>query len=381
MKCLYSVACLLLKRTIDDMRRTKEPIRLRTRELSGGSKSLYLDIYVNGRRRYEYLKLYLIPERTKADKVQNRQTMMVAEAVKAQRIVELQNGMFGFKQAQSNIRFLDYLKRLAESKITLDSTNNYRGWMALYAIMSRCCSESMTFASVTEEWCEKIRQRIMEEPIAQNSKNVYWDKFTSCIRMAVKDRILQSNPLSGIDGIKRVDTERVYLTLEEIKALTKTECKTEVLGRAFLFSCLTGLRKSDIERLRWRDVAANGEYTRITFRQKKTKGMEYIDINPQAVGFMGKRGNDDDYVFGGFRYSYHYNDELQRWAKEAGINKPITYHSSRHTFALLMLDLGVDIYTLSKLLGHRNVTTTMVYAHILDRKKQEAVNMIPDLGL
>ncbi len=378
--CRYSVAHLLLQGIID-MRRTKEPIRLRTRTLKSGSLSLYLDIYVNGSRTYEYLKLYLIPERTKADKEANRNTMRVAEAVKAQRIVELQNGMFGFKQSQSNIIFLDYLKRVAESKITLESNNNYRGWMALYKMMTGYCNERMTFASVTEEWCERIRQRIIDEPIAQNSKNVYWEKFTSCIRMAVKDRILQSNPLLGIDNIKRVDIERVYLTLDEVKALAKAKCKIDVLRRAFLFSCLTGLRKSDIIKLRWLDVTTNGSYTRITFRQKKTKGMEYIDINQQAVPLMGERGSDDDHVFGGFHYTYHYNDELQRWAKAAGITKQITYHTSRHTFALLMLDLGVDIYTISKLLGHRRVTTTMIYAHILDRKKQEAVTRIPDLGL
>lgn len=381
MKCLYFVARLLLKRTIDDMRRTKEPIRLRTRTLSSGAKSLYLDIYVNGRRRYEYLKLYLIPERTKEDKAQNRQTLMLAEAVKAQRIVEVQNGRFGFTKTNSNVNFLDYLLSVAQSKIKPDSIGTYQGWMSLHKVLSNYCKVGMTFASVNEEWCERFRQHLLDLPIAQNTKNVYWDKFTSCIRMAVKDKILQSNPLLGIDNIKRVDIERVYLTLEEVKALAKAKCKIEVLRRAFLFSCLTGLRKSDIIKLRWRDVTTNGSYTRITFRQKKTKGVEYIDINPQAVVFMGERGKDDDHVFGGFHYSYHYNDALQQWAKAAGINKPLTYHSSRHTFALVMLDLGVDIYTLSKLLGHRNVATTMVYAHILDRKKQEAVSMIPDLGL
>lgn len=359
----------------------KEPIKLRHRTLKNGSKSLYLDIYIDGQRSYEYLKMYLIPERTKADKEANRNTMRVAEAVKAQRIVELQNGRYGFSKTRSNINFLDYLLGVAESKVKQDSRSTYNGWVALYRLLSRYCKAGMTFASVNEDWCARFREFLLDEPIAQNTKNVYWSKFRSLLKEAVKDGILDKNPALRIDGIKRVDTERTYLTLDEVKAMAGAPCQTDVLKRAFLFSCLTGLRKSDVERLTWGDVSANGEFTRIIFRQKKTKGVEYVDINEQAVAFMGERGNDSDRVFEGFHYTETYNVHLQRWAMMAGIGKPITYHSSRHTFALLMLDLGVDIYTLSKLLGHRKVTTTMVYAHILDRKKQEAITRIPDLGL
>lgn len=359
----------------------KEPIKLRYRTLTNGSKSLYLDIYIDGVRTYEYLKLYLIPEKTKRDKEQNRQTMMVAEAVRAQRIVEVQNGRYGFSRANSNVNFLEYLLAVAESKVKPESRATYNGWMAIYRLLERYCKHGMTFAGVSEAWCNGFREFLLDEPIAQNTKNVYWGKFKSLLKEAVKDGILQSNPALRLDGVPRVDTERTYLTIEEVKAMANAPCQTDVLKRAFLFSCLTGLRKSDVERLTWGDIHTNGEFTRIIFRQKKTKGMEYIDINRQAVQFMGDRGEDDEMVFDGFHYTETYNIHLQRWAIMAGVTKPITYHSSRHTFALLMLDLGVDIYTLSKLLGHRKVTTTQVYAHILDRKKQEAVTRIPDLGL
>lgn len=359
----------------------KEPIKLRQRTLANGSKSLYLDIYIDGHRKYEYLKLYLIPERTKADKEANRNTMRVAEAVKAQRIVEVQNGRFGFNRVNSNVNFLEYVLSVAESKVKSDTRATYNGWMALHGMLARYCKSGMTFAVVSEAWCNGFREFLLDEPISQNTKAVYWSKFRSLLKEAVKDGILQTNPTLRLDGVPRVDTERTYLTLDEVKAMVNAPCQTDVLKRAFLFSCLTGLRKSDVERLTWGDVSTNGEFTRIIFRQKKTKGMEYIDITPQAVQFMGERGADGERVFDGFHYTETYNIHLQRWAVMAGVTKPITYHSSRHTFALLMLDLGVDIYTLSKLLGHRKVTTTMVYAHILDRKKQEAVTRIPDLGL
>ena len=109
--------------------------------------------------------------------------------------------------------------------------------------------------------------------------------------------------------------------------------------------------------------------------------MEYIDLNEQAVSLMGERGADDERVFSGFHYSAYLNVELNRWALRAGITKHISYHTSRHTFALMMLDLGVDIYTVSRLLGHKEINTTMVYAHILDSKKQEAMSRIPKFDI
>lgn len=70
---------------------------------------------------------------------------------------------------------------------------------------------------------------------------------------------------------------------------------------------------------------------------------------------------------------------LREWCLKAGITKHITFHCGRHTFAVLQLSLGTEIYTVSKLLGHRELKTTQVYAQIMDAKKREAVNRIPEL--
>ena len=156
--------------------------------------------------------------------------------------------------------------------------------------------------------------------------------------------------------------------------------KRQVLKRAFLFSCLTGLRKSDIQKLTWGEVQKFGKYTRIVFKQRKTKGQEYLDISSQAEKYLGERGNPDDIVFTGFTYGSWTSLELQRWSLAAGVNKNLTFHCARHTFAVLMLDLGADIYTVSKLLGHRFLTTTQIYAKVLDKNKQNAVSLIPDIG-
>ena len=90
---------------------------------------------------------------------------------------------------------------------------------------------------------------------------------------------------------------------KDVPEYIRAECKYPALRNAFLFSCLTGLRKSDIQKMTWSEVRQQGEFTRIVFRQKKTGGQEYIDINPQAVAFMGERGKPEDRVFPCFSYS------------------------------------------------------------------------------
>jgi integrase len=131
----------------------------------------------------------------------------------------------------------------------------------------------------------------------------------------------------------------------------------------------------------WGEIQEFGGHTRITFKQKKTGGQEYLDINSQAVIYLGEPRKSTDRVFAGFRYNSQVLIELKRWCLLAGITKKdVTFHTGRHTFAVMMLDLGADIYTVSKLLGHKELSTTQIYPKVLDKKKQEAVNLIPDIN-
>lgn len=161
----------------------------------------------------------------------------------------------------------------------------------------------------------------------------------------------------------------------------KIPCRYGVLKRAFLFSCLTGLRWSDVNNLEWKDVQQINEGWRIHFKQQKTKGQQYLDINQQARDLMGEQGVASERVFVGLRYSSYMNVELQRWVMSAGITKQITFHCARHTFAVLQLTLGTEIYTLSKMLGHQELKTTQVYAKIVDEKIKEGMNKIPNINL
>lgn len=381
------------------MGKSKEPIRLRQRKMASGNTSLYLDIYIDGKRTYEYLNLYLIPEETRADKSKNRDTLRLAESIRAKRVVELQNGLYGFSNYYKlDTEFLPYYERLCEQRYGEMSLGNWGNWLGALRHIKAYCKNTphITFAEITPDWIRGFKEyldktaRVRDKrkktqtksdtaPLSESTKTSYFNKLRACINQAFEEKIIPHNPLRGIEGFKRVDVERVYLTLDEVRAMASTECKYPVLRRAFLFSCLTGLRKSDIEKMTWREVREEGGHTRIIFRQQKTQGQEYLDITKQAVPYLGDRGADDDKVFSGFYYSSYMLMELKRWAVRAGITKDITFHTGRHTFAVLMLDLGADIYTVQKLLGHREIHTTQIYANILDKKKQEAVDMIPDI--
>lgn len=121
------------------MATSKEPIKLRRRETSNGRQSLYLDIYSNGYRRYEYLRLYLIPEKSRADKEKNRQTEALAEAIRAKRVVELRNQEYGFRdECKSEVRFFDYYRAMVEKRRGEHTRSNWGNWLsALNYLLSK----------------------------------------------------------------------------------------------------------------------------------------------------------------------------------------------------------------------------------------------------
>lgn len=375
---------------------SKEPIRLRQRKMPTGNVSLYLDIYLNGRRTYEYLKMYLVPELTRADREKNRETLKLADAVRAKRVVELRNGQFGFQPTTSpSIRFFDYYRAMCEKRLGTESRGNWGNWYScLHHLKKYEKRETITFADITPEWVQgfkdyleneavawghDFRKRIKDKPLARNSKLSYFNKLRACLNQAIEEGVIPTNPMRGIDGFKPEEGTRMYLTLDEVRKLAATECEYPQIKAAFLFSCLTGLRRSDVLRLTWGDIHKQGDFTRIIFRQKKTSGQEYLDISPQAAELMGERGLPDEHVFTDIHSPSCTNNTLKLWVARAGINKTITFHCARHTFATLMLDIGTDIYTVSKLLGHRDLSTTQIYAKVMDKNKQAAVASIPTI--
>lgn len=156
----------------------------------------------------------------------------------------------------------------------------------------------------------------------------YFNKLKACLNQAFEDRIIRDNPARGVKGFKEPESTRMYLTIDEIKTLAQTECEYPNIKKAFLFSCLTGLRRSDVLRLTWLEVKTQGEFTRLFFRQKKTGGQEYLDITPQAAELLGKRGLPQENIFTDIRSPTCTNEVIKRWVLRAGIDKDITFHVS-----------------------------------------------------
>lgn len=339
--------------------------------MPSGNVSLYLDIYYNGVRSYEYLHLYLSPE--KKDTAKNRQTLMLAEAICAKRLVEVRNGEYGFKTPVA-VRLLDYVQSIVQEK----KGSTQRRYAALLAILKSYTRTSMCVSDITPAWYSQFMNRIAKLGLAPNTMAVYSASMRYVINRAYREGILAANPIANIKGVGYEETNRTYLTADEVRRLVSTPCDNDATRRAFLFGCLTGMRHCDIRALTWADVHDQDGYTRIIFRQRKTHGQEYLDISAQAASLMGERGNDTDVVFPLMSWG-SVRKQLIAWGKRAKISKHVTFHTSRHTFAVLQLEVGTDIYTVSKLLGHRELSTTQVYAKVIDKAKREAVDRMPDL--
>lgn len=371
----------------------KDFVNLRQRRRSNGRIALYLDICKDGERKYEYLKLYLLPENTRADKAANKETMRQAEAIRAQRVVEMRSRQFGVEYSDSSkILFYNFV----ESLITRKEGTTKTSWQNCMAHLLRYePNRSITFKDITPQWVQGFRdyldteakqwdidnrkRNVAPKPIGEGTKALMFQKLCSALNIAVKQGIINRNPSLNVERFKEPESEREFLTVDELRRLAKTPPPDKEVARAFLFSCLTGLRWSDIVKLKWGDVQKMGESIRIVFKQQKTGGLEYLDLNPQAVELLGKPKTSDTLVFSNLMASQQVRINVTAWVKSAGIDKHITFHCGRHTFAIMMLDAGVDLYTLSKLLGHKSIETTQIYAKILDKNKQAAVNRIPNI--
>lgn len=364
------------------MKTTKDPIKLRQRKMESGNISLYLDIYVKGKRKYEYLNLYLIPENSRADKDYNRQIYALADTIRAQRLIDLRNKRYNLNdEAVASPCIINYYSIVLDRKRKALTEATIKSWISVLThLRDYIGDDEVTLEDATVDWLQDyIRYIVDEVEVSPNAARVYLTKLNAVFREAVKDGLLLTNPMSKVELPKREETHREYLTIEEVRIMAAAPCRNAVIKRAFLFSCLTGLRYGDIKALKWGDVRQQGKFTRIVYKQQKTQKQEYLDISPQAVQYMGERGMDTENVFAINRGYHSMRRNIPEWVKAAGITKHITFHSARHTFAVMMIDLGTDIYTVSKMLGHKDIKTTQIYAELLDKRKQEAVLRIPEI--
>ncbi len=366
----------------------KEPVRLRLKNLANGNKSFYLDIYSNGKRYYEFLKLYLVPEHSLIDKEQNRQTANIANQIKAQRTIDLANGKVGKSNRKGGkMLFLDFMSLFYDEQEKLQ-----KQWVrqCRNAIdrLKEYTDEGITLEQVTPDFCRGFIYYLCHTYRTEQGRTLtnytaknYLSVLSCALNFAVRKNYITANPLNLLapnEIPQKPESQRVYLTVEELKKLEATECRNPYVKQAYLFSCFCGLRISDVQRLRWADVENTAQGLRLAITQKKTKKPLYLPLNEKASTLLpGREGSD--LVFNHLPNISNIDKILKKWAASAGIDKKITFHTARHTFATLLLTMGADLYTTSKLMGHTEVKTTQIYAKIVDEKKASAVNLLNNL--
>lgn len=372
--------------------KAKEPIRLRFKELANGNKSIYLDIYRDGKRSYEFLKLYLIPEVDESSRLQNSNTLQAANAIKAQRVIELTNSEAGVIKSSSRSKMLliDWMKSYSNDKLKNGQSESFHFIVneAIRHLMAYK-GESTTLKDVDKAFCVgfikylKTAKKRNGEVITESTAAIYFSCFNFAMNNAVKMGVITHNPIKNLSPKERLKLEpskREYLTIDEVKILISSDCPNESVKKAFLFSCFCGMRISDIKAFKWGDVVKDGKQYRANIIMKKTKGLIALPLSEEAVKWMPEKDSkgNDDLVFT-LPTLPSVNGALRKWAKDCGIERNITFHTARHTFATMLLTLGVDIYTTSKLLGHKDIKTTQIYAEIVDEKKDKAVNLANDV--
>ena len=405
---------------------SKENPRLEQRVLADGRISLYLEYYfgrskemvldehgeparydsgkmagqikykVKHDRKKENLELYLIAKpRTPVERQHNKETRELAEKIRDERGQQLLNDKQGYRLTMDNKNLLTYWDAFIEStdvadkKLLKAALRNFREFLK---------EEYPMFATKIE--AKQLRPDMMQafvDYLLDNHKGqgamTYYKRFKRLINYSISVGMIKNNPCKGSDGkpIAPPKTDDILskdiLSADELQQLFSThyEGQNPEIRRAFALTCYCGIRHCDIVKLTYSDVDYSNKI--LTFRQSKTaahssKSGVTIPLNDTLLAIIGEKpeGAKDDLIF-------HLPSDtmclkaLQTWTKKAGIDKHITWHCGRHSFATMILTNGANVKVVSELLGHSSLRFTEVYVRAMDEAKKNAINSLPTLEL
>lgn len=360
-------------------------VTVRKRPIKNGQISLYLDFYPAIRHprtgkmtRREYLGIYIYAEPKEQFEVEyNNGMLKKAELIKCRRMESIINDEYGFlDRGNKRGSFLQYFKNTVK-----EHPVNKRLWKIALKNFEDYCDGECPFTSLTVKFCQGYLDFLTGDTNNEKSPHVKGTTansrlivLKSVLRTAFDEGYIKENISDRLVWSKEKGSKREFLSLEEVKTLAATPCKSDVVKRATWFSCLTGLRISDIILLQWENIekAADGGWC-MNICTKKTKTRAILPLSDEALSYCGERGEGQ--VFKGLT-EHVVRNNLHDWLTAAGITKPITFHCFRHTFATLQISAGTDIYTVSKLLTHSNVGTTQIYAEVVNDLKRDASKRI-----
>lgn len=366
------------------MKQICKTVTLRTRATKNGMLSYYLDYYPGFRDqlslktiRHETIGIYIYANpRNRREKDYNEQMTEKAEAIRCRRFESIVNERYDFfDKAKMKGDFLAYFKTVAKTK--------NEKWDFVYAHFENFVGGKCTFEEVDLDLCNRFREYLLNaknlangHPLKQNSAAGYWSTFRGFLNIAYRDKFIKENPNDYLDKIKYIPTDKETLSLDEIHALIATPCELEVLKKAVIFDCLTGLRRSDILRLEWDNICSTSTDSQyLDMATKKTGSEGFIFISDKLMEFIGPKGKG--LIFKGLKpYMTYY--PMQKWFKLAGITKHVTFHGLRHTVASRMVELGVNIQTVQHILAHQNISTTQIYAKHADPQLKAAAELISE---
>ena len=374
---------------------SKEPVKLCLRNRKDGHQVIYLETYIGGKRTYERLPdLALVPETDEKSTRKNDATLKKAEAICRRRNRELKKEMPDNKYVHPQepekprltlLKWIDQYHGIQKS----------RGVRSLAFIkhlgkLLELFHEDIPLADVDKQFCLGFINFLKNDYKTKSGKALCSKsgfnlviELNTAMNTAVREGLIQSNPASKLTPTEKFlprEQVREYLTIDEVKMLIQTPCKSEIVKNAFLFACNCGLRLSDVLALKWSDITIDNDVWRVGTRMIKTERLVYVPLPHQARRWMPPRPAEaerlNDKVFPNLS-SGKIEKHLKPWVASAGITgKNVTFHVSRHTYATMLLTLGADLYTVSKLLGHTSVRHTQRYAKIVNKTMDDSIELI-----
>jgi integrase len=365
--------------------------------------NIYLDIYREGERRFKSLKLVVSKDYSNAKRIDNpedREAVKKAEVEANKIIYELNNSLIDIKTLSNlqNASFLSYFEKYCaekEKEIKIQKGenenlhHNYHSTLKHYKEFLATTGagglpRQVLIKNIDTNFLNQFQNYLLSK-VESNTAYSYLSILLIIINHAIKKKIICASEVCDFKRIALKDTEVAYLTIEQIQDLFRLEVepKMQLTKTAFLLGCYTGLRLSDIETLEWaqiKDLDKVEGKPRIEFPQQKTSFINAVPLNKTAIALLKTiEKTDNNLVFADLPCRATIWNYLQVFAEKIGVSG-FGFHSSRHSFITLNLYFGNDLFTTSRLAGHRNTRQTERYSHLLDSKKFEAINKLPTLG-
>ena len=375
-------------------------ITIRTREIADGNRSIYLDC-IDGKERWqEFLNLYLVPESSKDARRLNEAMMSKANEIKSRRMLGIKDEPSGDPKEKPR-RVLaewldDFLLSVKNNPMYSDNTYKLRKYLVdiVKAYLASIHRPRLIMTKIDKKFAlgfiDFLNNRHGNtkpgkdgKPLSPVTKEQHQNVFSRLLTRAVKEGLIDRNPfdlLSPKEKIHAPKTKKVYLDRDELNALTATPEPNTDTKAAFMFCCFTGLRYSDVKALTWRQISVvNGKQVLTIESMKKTGKPVMVPLNKSAMFWLPDRGDSKPYnqVFR-LPSNSPCNALLKRLASAAGIKKNISFHTARHTFAVISIAAGGELLTVSRLMGHSSVESTQVYADVTPDTQLNAISRISD---